>query len=410
MNSVLLFFSGFFVSYINYVTDTTPKVIGSSVELSVSMGDDLKSIAKQYPMKVLYSNYPFLKIFGFQYTYNEQIPIEVIESYEYSGADWPGWPGRFEPTSISLNLKLDSKSMAIKNLGHLQLNAKHNLINEVSFYTHHFDGEVALKNELNAMIDTLNKSGFAYKGDFNSEWQKNIVDEFPKPDQKNTLSPFSSAIRNEKYEIQVLLNVRRDLRYIKVDPNAIDNSLAGFYEIQIREYKHQPEIKEITATLVDYGIYETHYKRKIEDEKVAGGLVESEDKTLIKQTDQIESKLGTSFGFRYTLDGPSTRFTSPPPGRTRRYALRGKGIANVTIKVNHPVPIKDPISGKEFLTSEWSQDVLVSPDSVNWNTGWVFENEWEIVRGKWIIQLSLEDKILLEKEFFITKSSELGKD
>lgn len=134
------------------------------------------------------------------------------------------------------------------------------------------------------------------------------------------------------------------------------------------------------ARISDYGIYESSRVGAVDAEKVAGGLVATEDKKLIKQTDQIDAKLGTNFGFRYILSGPDED-------------------AEVTIKVKHSTALKDPKTGEEYLISEWGQWVPVG--SVNWNTGWIFEHEWEIVPGEWAIQLYIDDKKLLEKKFIV---------
>ena len=136
-----------------------------------------------------------------------------------------------------------------------------------------------------------------------------------------------------------------------------------------------------SAKIVDYGIYSVSTEGKSTDESVAGGLVSTTGKRLIEETTQLEAKIGTSFGFRYLLSGPD-------------YG------ADVQIKVIHPSPITDPNTGKVFSRSEWGQ--WVPTDSVNWNTGWLFENDWEIVEGKWSIQLYLDDTKLLEQEFQIS--------
>jgi hypothetical protein len=71
----------------------------------------------------------------------------------------------------------------------------------------------------------------------------------------------------------------------------------------------------------------------------------------------------------------------------------------VLIRVFHPKPLKDPQSGKEFSTSEWGQ--WVPTNHTNWNTGWFFDHEWEIVPGKWVMQLLVDNVVLLEKTFTI---------
>lgn len=135
--------------------------------------------------------------------------------------------------------------------------------------------------------------------------------------------------------------------------------------------------------MIDYGVYSSNIEDTIADAKVAGGLVVTSNKTLIKETDEVEADVGTSFGFRYMLEGPNDEIP-------------------VTIKVIHPNPIKDPDTGKEIAVSEWGQ--FVPSNFVNWNTGWSFGSEWEIVPGEWLIQLYIDDRKVLEKKFTVLRA------
>jgi hypothetical protein len=141
-----------------------------------------------------------------------------------------------------------------------------------------------------------------------------------------------------------------------------------------------------SAKIVDFGIYEMSRGMNVDNENVAAGLVTSYGKQLIKETDQVEAKIGTNFGFRYVLSGPESD-------------------VDVTIKVKHPVPLRDPETSKEFSTSEWGQSVPVG--STNWNTGWIFEKDWEIVPGEWVMQLYVGENKLIEKKFQVKDGRKL---
>jgi hypothetical protein len=147
------------------------------------------------------------------------------------------------------------------------------------------------------------------------------------------------------------------------------------------------------AEMIDYGVYAVSVGKKVEDENVAGGLRLSYGERLIKSTDQVDAIIGTSFGYRYRLNGPVSN-------------------VRVTIKVSHPA-LHDPSTGKEFQTSEWSQ--IVPAGTVNWNTGWVFDHDWEIMPGEWTLKLYIADKKLFEKSFVVrdgrsdhSKAAKLG--
>jgi hypothetical protein len=111
----------------------------------------------------------------------------------------------------------------------------------------------------------------------------------------------------------------------------------------------------------------------------------SYDKRLVEETDQVVAAPGVSFGYRYTISEPDDG-------------------ANVTIKVLHPRPLRDPNTGREYASSEWSQWVPV--DHTNWNTGWSFDNDWEVVPGTWVIQLWIKGELLLEKPFIVTDGTQ----
>lgn len=139
---------------------------------------------------------------------------------------------------------------------------------------------------------------------------------------------------------------------------------------------------QLSAQMVDYGLYRvSRFGRKI-DGQVAGGLVQSLGAELILTTETVPATLGTSFGFRYKLSGPGSE-------------------ADVRIRVLHPQPLNDPAAGRGLTYSEWSQSVPVG--QVNWNTGWLFEHSWELVPGPWTMQLYSGETLLLEKRFEVVK-------
>lgn len=137
----------------------------------------------------------------------------------------------------------------------------------------------------------------------------------------------------------------------------------------------------LSAVFADYGVYSVSRGETTDNAGVAGGLVVTYGKRLIERTTDVSAGIGTNFGFRYLLSD-----------------WRGReGKVGVTIRVIHPEPLRDPATGKSFAVSEWRQEVPLK--RVNWNTGWVFEHDWELVPGKWTIQLYAEDALLLEKDF-----------
>jgi hypothetical protein len=134
----------------------------------------------------------------------------------------------------------------------------------------------------------------------------------------------------------------------------------------------------LTARMVDFGLYRTRRFGRRADAAVAGGLVGTTGLELLRQADRVPAALGTAFGFRYVLQGPGEQ-------------------ADVTVRVLHPVPLCDPETGRCITVSEWQQRLPVG--QVNWNSGWLFEHPWEVVPGRWTIQLRSQSGLLLEKHF-----------
>jgi hypothetical protein len=128
------------------------------------------------------------------------------------------------------------------------------------------------------------------------------------------------------------------------------------------------------ASMVDYG----QYTATLSSDTAAGPV--ASDRQLQRQTDQVAATIGADFGFRYRLTGPDAG-------------------TFVTIHVDHPAPLRDPATGKSFAVSQWSQ--WVPANQINWNTGFLFQHDWEIVPGEWIMRLCVDNAPLLEQRFVV---------
>ncbi len=145
----------------------------------------------------------------------------------------------------------------------------------------------------------------------------------------------------------------------------------------------QAKCKKPKAQIADYGIYKA----------IEGGRVEAEDvttgynttiygKELVKKTTNIPAKLGINFGFRYALQCENMDAATVP----------------VTIRVFHP-KMRNPLTDKESTESFWTDNAWT--DRTNIHSGWVFAEPWEIVQGKFHIQVLAGDDIIAEKEFTV---------
>lgn len=103
---------------------------------------------------------------------------------------------------------------------------------------------------------------------------------------------------------------------------------------------------------------------------------------LLKTTDVIEAKVGTSFGIFYCLDGQPT----------------GNSV-HALIQVAHP-KIINPETKKPTEVEKW--DVV---KHIGW-TGcsfWTFDHDWEIAPGQWQFRVIYDSKVLAERAFTVRR-------
>ena len=106
---------------------------------------------------------------------------------------------------------------------------------------------------------------------------------------------------------------------------------------------------------------------------------------LIKQTDRVPAQIGTTFGFRYQIKG------KPKEGRVE-----------FVVKVIIPKPgLTNPKTGKTFHTLTFLKK-KVKIDKIH-HEFLTFEEKWDLVPGKWEIQIWHEGKKVAEKTFTVYK-------
>ena len=136
------------------------------------------------------------------------------------------------------------------------------------------------------------------------------------------------------------------------------------------------------AHIVDYGIYESIRAEDQESPKTTQGTIHVVgsrlDPVLRKETDRVEARIGTEFGFRFQFDG-KPRLAEVP----------------VTIRVLHPA-ITNPATGKTSTKEEWDAPANLGIPRF---TGWAFDQPYEAVPGTWTIQVLQDDKVLLQQKF-----------
>ena len=135
------------------------------------------------------------------------------------------------------------------------------------------------------------------------------------------------------------------------------------------------------ASIVDYGIYA---KKDVETRKAGyGTYAATTPERLIQHTDSIPAIIGTTFGYRYTINGA-------PKG----------GHVDLTVKIIIPQPgLTNPKTGKTF------HELAISYKNLKIGSMHhelvTFEEEWDLIPGQWHIQVWHEGTRLIDKAFTV---------
>lgn len=140
--------------------------------------------------------------------------------------------------------------------------------------------------------------------------------------------------------------------------------------------------------VVEFGIFKTDKVGETEAKKTSSGTLNvTRDQRLIKGTDKVVATIGTRFGFRFKLNGR-------PEGQ--KVLLQGR--------ILHP-EISNPETQRMSTIDLWDREETIGHTNY---IGWSFDNDWEIVPGKWTIQLFYDGKKLAEKIFRVRGENQAG--
>jgi hypothetical protein len=133
--------------------------------------------------------------------------------------------------------------------------------------------------------------------------------------------------------------------------------------------------------IVEHGVFEAQKTKDQEAKDTSIGYIDIIDNIrLVKETDTIAAAVGTQFGIRYIVEGE-------PDGAQIK----------ILVKVLHPRTV-NPKNNKEVTLDQWSSYPTIGKTKYS---GWGFDHGWELVPGKWIIQLWYGDRKLAEQAFTI---------
>lgn len=143
------------------------------------------------------------------------------------------------------------------------------------------------------------------------------------------------------------------------------------------------ETKPYDIELVDYGIYESHNSERIKEATSPSGYIQRiSDIFFIEKTDTINATIGKRFGVQYVIHDKT-------------------GGENVDVEIVIHLPpdgIKNPEILKPFHKITSNVNALIG--EIN-TSGYLFDEDFEIVPGTWRFELSIRDTVLLKKEFVV---------
>ncbi|HEY6085865.1 MAG TPA: DUF3859 domain-containing protein [Nitrospira sp.] len=105
---------------------------------------------------------------------------------------------------------------------------------------------------------------------------------------------------------------------------------------------------------------------------------------LIATTTRVPAKLGVHFGFEFKMNGT-------PSGESISYRQ----------EVHYPLPGANVPGG----TAPLAMSSATYPATLNRTsyTGYALTDPWELIPGKWLIQVWVGDKKLAEQAFYVTR-------
>ena len=132
------------------------------------------------------------------------------------------------------------------------------------------------------------------------------------------------------------------------------------------------------ADVTEVGIYTARVIKIFGVPGVAGGTNQGLDSfTLVQATTNIPARIGTRFGFRYTIHG--TPSNAP---------------IVLTMVGEHP-PLKDPRTGKAQRRDAYELQSWIGQTY----TSYSLDKEWELIPGRWKFEVWHKGKKLCEQSF-----------
>lgn len=182
------------------------------------------------------------------------------------------------------------------------------------------------------------------------------------------------------------METEQERRRRKMKKNILAVLITLGFSLSIPAFSIATEVRGIDV--VEFGIFKLDKVGERESKNTTSGSFNvTKEERLIKGTDKVVATVGTHFGFRFKLNGL-------PEGQ--KVLLQGR--------VLHP-QISNPETQKMSIIDSWEIEETIGHTNY---IGWSFDHDWEIVPGKWTIQLFYGSKKLAEKIFKVRRENQAG--
>lgn len=134
-------------------------------------------------------------------------------------------------------------------------------------------------------------------------------------------------------------------------------------------------------TIIEYGLYSANLSEGIEVANTNSGKISNASNIrLIEKTTAIAARLGTTFGLTYMVSGPPLDES-----------------VEITVKIISP-PIHNPLRNKTSKVQSYSLHKQLNERTYDLYT---FEQPWELVPGKWVMQILYKGKVMAAQTFIV---------
>ncbi|MDB5150331.1 MAG: hypothetical protein JWQ57_4351 [Mucilaginibacter sp.] len=141
----------------------------------------------------------------------------------------------------------------------------------------------------------------------------------------------------------------------------------------------QLTVHKFKITEISYGIYTSKtILKEAMAESPTGNHNYTDTSILVKKTQKIPAKSGIEFGAEYRLSGEQN------------------DTARIEIEWIFPSEMQDPAKGTKYKSIKYP--LFIPANMVN-NSSYTLENDYEIIKGNWVLNIYYDDKILYSKKF-----------